>query len=896
MRKRAPWEVAIGTGVGVLVLALPTVRNGAAFLYDSSGPFLYDHVAPSLAVTRTAYGLAARLVGGSWDRVIALQCVLTAFLVHSLLRAELPALRPWTRVFLLAACLLATPAGWIAGTIGPDALLPLVVVGIHLGLGAGRRHLEWPLFTLAVALGAAALGVAMHPLGLPLALLTAVPLALLGGRAVNRRRVLGAACAMAVGLAVPLAKGDGAREDFAPLAAAVRLHHLHREGLVEPYLTARCASQSGGSCALRGQIPGSIDAWLWDPTGPLQTTLGGMTAAAPLLNEVSAAAVRAAPWRMLPMVLRNSIGHPPVAAGNDPSPFFQWAGAPLLDDLRTVLASRQQRGAPPSPMTRVHPFIDGGAQTLLILLVALALVARRAVAPPLGAALALACPIVGMLSLLGMARRHNDSLASLGILYVVVVVITLVRRRRLLAHLAARLRGVSTVATPSGVSWGPIALGSVALWLPGLWNRTALVTPDSLAYVNVLVWRVLSPLRAVAYGLFVWLAGAAGSMLGVTAVQAVLVAAVFVTLVEVERPPGVRFWRWIAVPLLAVLTSASWYASLLMPDAGVMLVVPCLYLLVFRGDSLSPWGAWGLTAILALAISWHLSIGPTVAGLLVVSAVLAIVRTGKREAAVRLRLAALAFVLGVGVQPVLGGLLCGDWRFASGGWAPTFGRVVQDGLVQEYLARHCPEVAPVVCRRREVLDRPDFEWVWSLDSPFYELGGFGAADPLMRHILLGSFAENPGGHARSAIHGWSRQLFSIESDVTSWPFKGVPDWARVESTQHFFADVSRSRQNLGYPDLSALRALHRWVGYGAYALLALLSLVLALRRCLARAPLVPLTLTLALVNAFVCGVLTIGYDRYQSRIMGLVVLGAALGLAGSWRVLREGSLAEPERQ
>jgi hypothetical protein len=211
--------------------------------------------------------------------------------------------------------------------------------------------------------------------------------------------------------------------------------------------------------------------------------------------------------------------------------------------------------------------------------------------------------------------------------------------------------------------------------------------------------------------------------------------------------------------------------------------------------------------------------------------------------------------------------LSGQVAWTPGGYSIAFARMLQDGIVKQYLRDHCGEQHFKLCPYRNDLPGTADEFLWSKDSPFNKLGRFAGMGEEMGFIATHSLAEHPLWQVKAAAAAAARQLILVAT--------GENANRPIPHTHGVFEQYLPKQLKL----LRAAFQQNRYITFGPINLVhvpvALISIfsvfamfVAALRqRRLDDFALLTATVSLALVgNAFVCGVISGPHDRYGSRL------------------------------
>jgi hypothetical protein len=331
----------------------------------------------------------------------------------------------------------------------------------------------------------------------------------------------------------------------------------------------------------------------------------------------------------------------------------------------------------------------------------------------------------------------------------------------------------------------------------------------------------------------------------------------------------------------ALLTTAPFTASLLMPDVFTPAVLLSLLLLGFA-PALRHWERAVLGLIAALGIAAHLSHLPLALTLLAYVTTLA----GWR-AAVRVALPLLA-ALGL----LLAGNVWGHGRFSLSPYGATFllARLQDDGPATAVIRARCPGSGWYLCGAVDRLPMDSDEFLWAPDSPLNQapdgtprpLGGVALASEA-RAIVAETLRAAPLDVARAMLRNTAHQLGLAAAGDTLGP--------------GYLAVALRPRlvETVGAADLAAYdRALQprgrllamvapMQVPHAAVLLLSLgVLILLAWAACggavPARRGLLCGALLGFLVNAWATGALSKPHHRYEARLIWLAPVLAALAI------------------
>jgi hypothetical protein len=237
--------------------------------------------------------------------------------------------------------------------------------------------------------------------------------------------------------------------------------------------------------------------------------------------------------------------------------------------------------------------------------------------------------------------------------------------------------------------------------------------------------------------------------------------------------------------------------------------------------------------------------------------------------------------LALGAVLVLSGNYVVAKRLAwtPGGFALSFGRMLQDGIVKKYLDAHCPDPRLRLCAVKDEIPQDADTWFWGSEL-FDRMGRFAGLDKEMETIALGCLVDYPGLQIETAIVATLRQLVDVQTGEgvldALWHTQGIIN----RFTPQLRSTMLAARQQNGGIDFKTINELH-------YPLALLAMMLLPVAVLLARRQKLPAdigelaaaTMLALAANAFVCGALSNPHDRYGARMVWLAVFAGALALA-----------------
>lgn len=456
--------------------------------------------------------------------------------------------------------------------------------------------------------------------------------------------------------------------------------------------------------------------------------------------------------------------------------------------------------------------------------------------------------------------------------------------------------GDNRIIGPFGLkAVGAIAGVTLLLLLPAFWNGYPVFYFDSLDYISLpYTWKI--PIfRTAGYGVFAAVVRPFNSVWPIIVVQSVLLAYV---LFEARRILFAHLGARYAIVVLAVLalvTGLPWLASTVMPD---VFTVPAVLLTVMLAQTEVRLGTVRTTIfilLLALACAAHPTHFALCTGLVVCIFVFdklalynwPVMRMHVRYAIVGV---ALGIAATVGANWVASGKVFLTPRTTA---VLTMAVMAENGLLQEVLEEICTdpeEHKSVLCPYREEIPQDANEFLWHSNF-FHKVGGWDVMIKESPWILDEIIDRHPIEFARTAAQLTLEQIVTFK---TGEGFRTMVGFLDLELRTYYpreNAAFLAARQQ-GYKDVedSPMMAINRFQTPFMLASLPLILVVVVLawrqddRWKLTMSGLVTLAY---LGNSFICGAISNPADRYNNRIVWLVVLAVLVLLPPLLRVEKE---------
>ena len=223
-------------------------------------------------------------------------------------------------------------------------------------------------------------------------------------------------------------------------------------------------------------------------------------------------------------------------------------------------------------------------------------------------------------------------------------------------------------------------------------------------------------------------------------------------------------------------------------------------------------------------------------------------------------------------------VVAGRLAWTPGGLALSFGRMLQDGIVNRYLADHCPEQRLKLCKHRHELPTDADVFFWSgKGSIFNNLGRFAGLGDEMSEVVVGSLRDYPLWQVELALAATAHQLTRVATGEGVVNTVWHTYWAIDRFTPGATANMRAARQQHGEIGFAAINRIHQPVALASMLLLLATMLFGWRREAFADLGMLAMTGAAALLaNAFVCCVLSNPHDRYGARLIWIAPLVVTL--------------------
>ncbi len=222
--------------------------------------------------------------------------------------------------------------------------------------------------------------------------------------------------------------------------------------------------------------------------------------------------------------------------------------------------------------------------------------------------------------------------------------------------------------------------------------------------------------------------------------------------------------------------------------------------------------------------------------------------------------------------------LSGQVAWTPGGYAISFARMLQDGIVTRYLNDHCPTQQFKLCPYRDDLAETADDFLWSNETVFNKLGRFPGMGDEMGYIAVHALADYPLWQAEAALLAAGEQMLKVATGENTDPPTTPHTYGII---RHYLPEQLRlmnaARQQTGFITFGPINLIHVPVALISTALVFGMLGAAVFRRRLDDVTLLMATVCLTLLgNAFICGVISGPHDRYGSRLVWITTFALAI--------------------
>ena len=416
----------------------------------------------------------------------------------------------------------------------------------------------------------------------------------------------------------------------------------------------------------------------------------------------------------------------------------------------------------------------------------------------------------------------------------------------------------------TGALWIAAVVIPLFLISPALWNGYALLQWDTGGYLARWYEGYLVPSRSTVFGIYLHLGEHSGFWLnlGIQALSTFWILQLTLRVLDMAQP-----FRLLSISLLLILTTAlPWLSSMLLTDIFAGLSVLSLFILILHQDKISGLERGALFVFTGFAAATHSATLGVLLGLCCVALAAKPLLPDRISLSGALQ-GLLAIATGSLMLLSANYALSGQVAWTPGGFGVAFGRMLQDGIVAQYLRDHCPREHFKLCPYRNGLPPTGDDFLWG-HSMFDQLGRFAGLNDEMGYIVTHSLVDYPAWQAEAALKATAEQLVEVATGegTNAWDAhtygiieRYIPAQAKAMRAAH------QQRYDLNF---IAVNRLHVPVALLSIALVAALFGYGVWRRRGDDLTLLAGAVCLALLgNAGICGVISGPHDRYGARLV-----------------------------
>lgn len=281
------------------------------------------------------------------------------------------------------------------------------------------------------------------------------------------------------------------------------------------------------------------------------------------------------------------------------------------------------------------------------------------------------------------------------------------------------------------VSLGALLLLSVA-WI----NRYPLITQDTAAYLNMAYAWFFPSDRPAFYGIFIRLVSFTKSIWWPVLGQAFLLSYLMISLIEklLNRNEGIGKMGFVAAMVL--FTPVTWIASQITADIFTAITLLAALLFVLEANQ---WKKGWFLLVLLHALLTHNSNALTMLCFSPLFLVIALIKM-KQFLRPSIGLLLVAF-LSFGIQCASNLVINDEFTFSKQGHVFFMGKMVESGILKQYLDEHCTTEKYALCAYKDSLPPYAADFIWQEGKAFHKTGGWHASKPEYEKIIKGTFTE-----------------------------------------------------------------------------------------------------------------------------------------------------------
>ena len=428
---------------------------------------------------------------------------------------------------------------------------------------------------------------------------------------------------------------------------------------------------------------------------------------------------------------------------------------------------------------------------------------------------------------------------------------------------------------------------SLTLMIPAFYNGFPFIEGDTGPYLSYGLTLAVNWDRPFFYGLFAIPFHLKYSLWPLAFVQGLLAAHLLYLLVRATLPKHTLKLLVLFVVILTATSSLPWQTGQIMPDGFTALVILVYFLTGFCVDRLGRWELVYLVLLNSMFISFHYSHIALAIGLAVTVLAIRMVVGARNWLSFRALFVLLCpIVLALAASLTVNLVRNGEAVTSTGSSIYFLARVIADGPARLYLDDVCGQKHYAICKYKdELTDRHD-DFLWGPHAVRRKVRDDVGQAQLRKEaseIALRSILAYPKLQLTKFASNTFEQLirFATAEDLDSLADADSPTNATIREIfgSGVYDAYSASRQQTETLPLDRISAFDNVVIYVTAALFVLVFVMLLKRNDRNLVSLYVLVLAGMLGNAFISGALAGPHDRYQARVIWLLVLCLLVGIS-----------------
>jgi len=434
-------------------------------------------------------------------------------------------------------------------------------------------------------------------------------------------------------------------------------------------------------------------------------------------------------------------------------------------------------------------------------------------------------------------------------------------------------------------------ISSIILIIPALWNGYPLVYSDTGTYILAFPSHNIPVDRAIGYSIYIQIIGMRFSLWPVIFSQALALVLIIDLVLKSIISVNFRYrlaMLLVVIVVLSITTGIDNYASQVMPDIWMSIMILSVALLFLRKNI-----SWPLFLLLfcifLIAVLSHYSNLLVATILLIISIIIALVFRRNSFISIKsIKIVAIWCLLAWLIAPTINLYYGAGFKLSRANGVMVTARFIHEGILQDYLKENCDKKEFMLCPFKDNIPNDCIDFLWG-NSVLYDgdciKAGWGECwieknDEFGKMIL--SMLKNPKYLKRAvkmAFTSTYSQLLDFDIGLMAPMQDNTPPYYGVRKI--FSRELNQyvsSRQNTDFIYYKTGSKIQRYMVFLSFLFIVGLFLSNIKFDILQTKHFILLYFLIMglLLNAFICGTLSLVIDRYQARVVWLVPFIAIL--------------------